>query len=132
MLLLGLILNIIHLVMLFSPIWLFLVPLGLIKKYKNIFLIYFLIMLLVPIHWIFFDNRCIFTIITMKAGALNNTKTDSGFSEVYLRWLYKPIMNIIGWKWNNKGVAKMVNLHWVLNFILLWYFAFFYARKQLC
>ena len=132
MLLLGLILNIIHLVMLFSPIWLFLVPLGLIKKYKNIFLIYFLIMLLVPIHWIFFDNRCIFTIITMKAGALNNAKTDSGFSEVYLKWLYKPIMNIIGWKWNNKGVAKMVNLHWVLNFILLWYFAFFYARKQLC
>lgn len=89
-------------------------------------------MLLVPIHWIFFDNRCIFTIITMKAGALNNTETDSGFSEVYLRWLYKPIMNIIGWKWNNKGVAKMVNLHWVLNFILLWYFAFFYASKQLC
>ena len=118
--------------MLFSPIWLFLVPLGLIKKYKNIFLIYFLIMLLVPIHWVFFDNRCIFTIITMKAGALNNTKTDSGFSEVYLRWLYKPIMNIIGWKWNNKGVAKMVNLHWVLNFILLWYFVFFYARKQFC
>ena len=132
MLLLGLILNIIHLVMLFSPIWLFFVPLGLIKKHRNIYLIYFLIMLLVPIHWVFFDNRCIFTMITMKTGALNNTETDSNFSEVYLKWLYKPIMNVIGWKWNNKGVAKMVNLHWVLNFILLWYFAFFYARKQLC
>ena len=132
MLLLGLILNIIHLVMLFSPIWVFLVPLGLIKKHRNIYLIYFLIMLLVPIHWVFFDNRCIFTMITMKTGALNNTETDSNFSEVYLKWLYKPIMNVIGWKWNNKGVAKMVNLHWVLNFILLWYFAFFYARKQLC
>ena len=131
MLLLGLILNIIHLVMLFSPIWLFFVPLGLIKKHRNIYLIYFLIMLLVPIHWVFFDNRCIFTMITMKTGALNNTETDSNFSEVYLKWLYKPIMNVIGWKWNNKGVAKMVNLHWVLNFILLWYFAFFYARKQL-
>jgi len=118
--------------MLFSPIWLFLLPLGLIKKYRNIFLIYFLIMLLVPIHWIFFDNKCIFTEITMKTGALADTKTDSHFSEVYLKWLYKPIMNVIGWKWDNKGLSKMGNLHWVLNFILLWYFAFYYARKQLC
>lgn len=132
MLLLGLILNIIHLVMLFSPIWLFFVPLGLIKKYRNIYLIYFLIMLLVPIHWIFFNGKCIFTMITRKTGALDNTRTDSQFSEVYLKWLYKPIMDVIGWKWDNMGLSKMGNLHWVLNFILLWYFAFFYARKQLC
>lgn len=132
MLLLGFILNIIHLIMLFSPIWLFLVPLKLIRKYSNAFKIYFLIMLLVPIHWVFFDDKCIFTIITMKTGALDNTKTDSHFSEVYLKWLYEPIMNVIGWNWNNKGLSKMVNLHWVLNFGLLWYFVFYYARKQLC
>lgn len=132
MLLLGLILNIIHLVMLFSPIWLFLIPLLLIKNYSNAFKIYLLIMLLVPIHWVFFDGKCIFTMLTRKTGALGNTKTKSRFSEVYLKWLYKPIMNIIGWKWDNKGLGKMVSLHWVLNFILLWYFAFYYARKQLC
>lgn len=132
MLIIGFILNIIHFVMLFSPIWLFLVPLRLIKRYRNIFMIYFLIMLMVPIHWAFFDGKCIFTMLTLKTGSLNNTKTDSHFSEVYLKWLYKPIMDLIGWRWDSKGIIKMVNLHWVINFGLLWYFTFYYARKQLC
>ena len=132
MLIFGFILNIIHFVMLFSPIWLFLVPLRLIKRYRNIFMIYFLIMLMVPIHWAFFDGKCIFTMLTLKTGSLNNTKTDSHFSEVYLKWLYKPIMDLIGWRWDSKGIIKMVNLHWVINFGLLWYFTFYYARKQLC
>ena len=132
MLIIGFILNIIHFVMLFSPIWLFLVPLRLIKRYRNIFMIYFLIMLMVPIHWAFFDGKCIFTMLTLKTGSLNNTKTDSHFSEVYLKWLYKPIMELIGWRWDSKGIIKMVNLHWVINFGLLWYFTFYYARKQLC
>ena len=132
MLIFGFILNIIHFVMLFSPIWLFLVPLRLIKRYRNIFMIYFLIMLMVPIHWAFFDGKCIFTMLTLKTGSLNNTKTDSHFSEVYLKWLYKPIMDLIGWRWDSKGIIKMVNLHWVINFGLLWYFIFYYARKQLC
>ena len=132
MLIFGFILNIIHFVMLFSPIWLFLVPLRLIKRYRNIFMIYFLIMLMVPIHGPFFDGKCIFTMLTLKTGSLNNTKTDSHFSEVYLKWLYKPIMDLIGWRWDSKGIIKMVNLHWVINFGLLWYFTFYYARKQLC
>ena len=132
MLIIGFILNIIHFVMLFSPIWLFLVPLRLIKRYRNIFMIYFLIMLMVPIHWAFFDGKCIFTMLTLKTGSLNNTKTDSHFSEVYLKWLDKPIMDLIGWRWDSKGIIKMVNLHWVINFGLLWYFTFYYARKQLC
>ena len=87
---------------------------------------------MVPIHWAFFNGKCIFTMLTLKTGSLNNTKTDSHFSEVYLKWLYKPIMDLIGWRWDSKGIIKMVNLHWVINFGLLWYFTFYYARKQLC
>ena len=122
------ILAIIHLALIFLPIAVFFTPLSYIRKsFKYLFLI----LILIPIHWVFFNGKCIFTMITRKTGALDNTKTDSHFSEVYLKWLYQPIMNIIGWKWNNKGLSKMVNLHWVLNFGLLWYFVFYYARKQL-
>ena len=61
---------------------------------------------------------------TEQQGGLVEAETTSGFSEEYLEWLYRPIMNVIGWPWNNKGLAKMVNLHWLLNFVLLWYFLF--------
>ena len=131
MLLLGVLLNAFHFVMLFSPILLFLIPLGLIKTYRYWFRFYFLVMILVPVHWVFFDGKCLFTMLTMKTGGLSNSETESRFSEIYLKWLYKPIMNIIGWKWNSNGLDKMVNLHWVINFVLLWYFNFYYASKQI-
>ena len=58
-------------------------------------------------------------------GALQNTQTDSGFSETYLKWLYKPIINLIGWKWNDDGLDKVINLHWIINIIIIWYFIFY-------
>ena len=62
---LGKALNIVHLILLFSPIWLFLIPLSIIKKNRVIFRFYFLIMILIPIHWVFLDGECIFTKITI-------------------------------------------------------------------
>ncbi len=58
-------------------------------------------------------------------------ETNSGFSEEYLEWLYRPIMTKIGWSWNSNGLDKMVNLHWLINFILLWYFLFFVGKSKL-
>lgn len=40
-------------------------------------------------------------------------------------------MNIIGWKWDSEGLDKMVNLHWGINFILLWYFLFYIGKDKL-
>ena len=60
----------------------------------------------VPIHWEFLDGRCIFTLFTQSQGGLVEAETNSGFSEEYLEWLYRPIMNIIGWSWNSKGLTK--------------------------
>ena len=118
----GNIFNIIHFLFVFSPILLYLIPCKIVKPYLKWIL---LIAILTPIHWKFFDNRCFLTIITKKMGYLQDTETDSEFSEKYLKWLYKPIMDIIGWKWNDDGLDKMVNLHWIINIILIWYLVFY-------
>lgn len=118
----GDLLNVLHFFFVFSPILLYLIPCKIIKPYLKWIL---LIAILTPIHWKFFDNRCFLTIITKKMGYLQDTETDSEFSEKYLKWLYKPIMDIIGWKWNDEGLDKIVNLHWIINIILIWYLVFY-------
>ncbi len=128
---LGDVLNAFHFISLFLPVIIYFLPVLFIKRYAFLFKYYLLIMMLIPIHWVFLDNRCLFTMVSRKTGALQNTETTSQFSEVYLKWLYKPIMTLFGWEWNSKGLDKMVNLHMGINFILIWYFIFFYARKQL-
>ena len=121
-------LNIIHFILLFLPIAIFFIP---IKYFNSIFKYLFLVLILIPIHWEFLDGNCIFTLLTQSQGGLVEAETDSGFSEEYLEWLYSPIMNIIGWSWDNKGLNKMVNLHWLINFVLLWYFLFFKTNCRL-
>jgi len=121
-------LNLLHFILLFLPVIIFFIP---IKYLNGIFKYIFLVLILVPIHWEFLDGRCIFTIFTQSQGGLVESETDSGFSEEYLEWLYRPIMNIIGWSWNDKGINKMVNLHWLINFVLLWYFLFFKTNCKL-
>lgn len=123
---LGLIFNIIHIFFVFFPFLIFIIPkLWLYKSFKYIMLAY----LLTPLHWIYFDNSCIFTLITKEHGNnLTHTETESEFSEKYLKWLYKPIMELIGWKWK-EDIDKMVYLHWIVIFICLWYYAFFINQR---
>ena len=80
---------------------------------------------LTPLHWKYFDNRCFLTYLSKKLGYYTDSNTDSEFSENNLGWLYKPIMNIIGWKWDDKGLDKMVNLHWIINILLIWIYTFY-------
>lgn len=122
------ILNFLHFILLFLPVIIFFIP---IKYLSNWFKYLFLILILIPIHWEFLDGKCIFTIFTENKGGLVEAETNSAFSEEYLEWLYRPIMNIIGWKWNDNGLNKMVNLHWLINFVLLWYFLFFKTKCKL-
>ena len=123
---LGLILNSMHLFFVFFPFLVFIMPTRWFKiSFKYIMIGY----LIVPLHWIFLDDNCILTLITKKfEGTLNNSTTNSSFSEIYLKWLYKPIMDIFGWKWPSQ-IDLMVNFHWIFIFIALWYYAFFINQK---
>lgn len=120
--------NLLHFIFLFLPVLVFFIPMYIVKP---LFKWAFLVLILTPIHWAFFDNHCVFTIFTKQMGNMRNVETDSGFSEKYLKWLYKPIMRILGWNWDEEGINKMVNLHWGINFILLWYFLFFIGKNKL-
>ena len=118
------ILNFCHFLILFVPIVIFFIPRDLIRPYAKFVL---LLMIMVPLHWVFVDNYCIFTKLSMSLGDYSDSKTDSGFSENNLKWLYYPIMRLFGWEWNDSGLDKMVTLHWIINIFIVWYFCFYYV-----
>tara|TARA_B100001123_G_C14859715_1_gene847504 strand:+ start:120 stop:527 length:408 start_codon:yes stop_codon:yes gene_type:complete len=116
------VLNLFHFIFIFLPIIIYFIPIKYVKKYFKFLFLYFI---LTPIHWNFFDDRCIFTVITQKLGDMDDATTQSGFSEKYMKWLYKPIAYLFGWKWNSEGISKMVYLHWGINFVFIWYYLFY-------
>jgi hypothetical protein len=122
------ILNFLHLVFIFIPVIIYFLP---VKYLRSIFKYILLIFILTPIHWVFFEDQCIFTIFTKKFDKSDNTVTSSGFSEGYMEWFYKPITELLGLNWNKKGISKVVNLHYVINFILLWYYLFYVGGCEL-
>ena len=123
------ILNIIHLFMLFMPVLIYFIPK---IKMHPYFVYVYLGIILVPLHWPFFKNRCVFTILTQNTGGLKNAQTSSPFSEIYLRWLYEPLMKLFSMEWNDKNIEKAVYSHWIVIYILLWYYMFFYNRNAFC
>ena len=121
------IINIIHLVFLFSPIAIYFIT----PKYVNyVFKYLFLLILLIPIHWDLFDDKCSLTLITESIGGLKNTTFNSQFSKKYLRWLYEPILQLFGREWNTNNLDLIIVLHWVLNLILMWYYCFYIYIKK--
>ena len=64
--------------------------------------------MITPLHWIFFDDQCIFTMFTKKVDG--STENPKSFSEYYMGWFYKPIADSIGWSWDETGISKTVNL----------------------
>ena len=119
-------LNFVHFIILFNPVLLIILPGTLIEKYIKWLLIFNII---IPLHWHFFENRCILTEIERYFGGYKKSKSNSGFTESNLKWLYKPIMGLIGWDWNSLGIDKMVTLHWVVNVLIVWYMALYIYKK---
>lgn len=122
----------VHFIAIFSPILLYAIPpvyLKPLNPYMKWILLWFI---LIPLHWPFFNNQCIFTIITRKISKkrYTNTETSSAFSERNLKWLYKPVMDVIGWNWDSEGLAKMTYLHALINIILVWYYIFFLVKNN--
>lgn len=114
-------LNVLHMVLILTPYIIFVFDRNTIEPYLKWLL---LITIMVPLHWIFFDNQCILTILSKKAGDYTDTQTESSFSEVHMRWFYEPIMKHLCWEWNNDNLNKMVTLHWIINIVILWYYIF--------
>lgn len=117
-------LNIIHIFIGLIPILIYLVPKWLVKPYIHWIL---LIMVMTPLHWVFFDNKCIITQISSYLGDYDNIEldTDAPFTESNFKWLYNPIMEFFGWEWNSKQLDKMLTLHWIINILLVWFYAFY-------
>lgn len=118
------VLNGLHIVFIFSPVCFFFFNQEIIRP---IFMYTMLPLMLTPLHWEFFTNRCVSTMITDKiSNDFVDMKTTSGFSEKYLKWLYKPLMDyVFHLEWNEFGINRMVYIHWVFNFLLMWYYTFF-------
>ena len=117
-------LNIFHVFIGLLPILIYLFPKYIVKPYIHWIL---LIMVMTPLHWVFFENKCILTHISSYLGDYDNVEleTDAAFTESNFKWLYNPIMKIFGWEWNNKNVDKMLTLHWIINILLVWFYAFY-------
>lgn len=115
------ILNILHISILFIPLILFSLPNKIINKYfKKYLKIILLFYILVPLHWPFFNDACIFTRISINLGDYTDAQTTSQFSEENMMWLYKPIMNLFGWQLNNTDMNKITTLHSLINILLIW------------
>ena len=82
--------------------------------------------LMVPLHWPLFDNKCLITIASQKTGDFKNSTTSAPFIEKYFKGVYEPIMNnIFNLEWNDKDIHKMLHIHWMVNFTLMWYHMFY-------
>lgn len=120
---LVLLLDMFHLLLIFFPIIIFFIPRN--TKFGFELIKYsILILLLTPVHWPLTDDKCFLSIASQKMGGLQNTQTDSMFSEKYMMWLYGPMLRVIGEKKDNKGLSKVIAIHWMFNFILIWIFIF--------
>ena len=115
----------IHVSYIFLPLIIVLFPIKYIKKY---FKYIFLISILTPISWGLNNNRCILSDAVIK---LDNETTEN-VSRKKLKWLYKPIVELLGMNWNsNKDLDFVVYLHLGLNFIVLWTYLFYIAKCKI-
>ena len=125
---LYLLVDLIHILFLFTPTILLFVPKVFLTR-KLIWVLYCFISL--PAMWKFFGDLCPLTIISKKLGGLQNTTSNSAFSEKYLKWLYLPIIRLYGGKWNDENIDRMAWLHWVVNTLTIWYLIF-YSGGNIC
>ena len=118
--------NALHLGLVFFPIIMFFVAPASARPWLKYAFVAFI---LVPLHWPLFDNQCIFTVASIKMGAVQHQGHDSSFSEVFLRWFYEPLIRAAGYCWNPDTLEKAIYLHWAANYILLslYTFGFVYA-----
>jgi len=101
-LILKYLIDFIHYSLMLFPYLIFIIP----KKYISCNLKFiFLIILLVPIHWQFFNNVCVLNII--KSNLMNDPKL----------------------KKSTPYGSQIINIHYVLAIILIWFYIFYYNKE---
>ena len=88
-------------------------------------------MILIPIQWLLFDNKCIFTYISAYLGEYEDQEldTDASFTESNFKWLFNPILEFFGMEWETKNVNKILTLYALINIILVWFYAFYFSQE---
>jgi len=111
------IINIIHVVILLFPLVLIFLHTNLSNNVKFIIV---LIYISIPFQYFIF-NACSLTELSKVLGDkhITQTKSSSPFSEQYLYWFYKPILQIFNYEWNDYNLDKIIKLHWIINIIII-------------
>lgn len=108
-----------HFILLFFPIMIYFMEFP-----YNVIQIMFLFSSLVPISWYFFDNKCIFSVLSSKMRQ-ETYITEKNFSERYLEKFYIFIQTVLQFSEGMEGFNKAIFLHWIINMFLLWVYLFF-------
>ena len=116
------IVDILHLVFMLTPIIIFFIP----YKYFYITKIIILLLFLTPIHWTLFNNKCILTKISQNLGGLDNAKTNSPFTEKYLKIIYNKLFNLLNIENNEQNINKFISIKWMIMYIIVFYYIFYY------
>ena len=128
--LLVLLIDTLHLLFMFAPLILLLIP----KKYFYITKYVVIIMFLTPFHWIFFKNSCILTILSKKYGGFKDQKTNSPFTEKYFRIFYDTIITLFNIERNKKNYNIISNyfcfLQWTIIYALLIYYIYLCLKNN--
>ena len=124
-----LILNIVHIVLIFIPILIYFIPLRFVKPLFKFILLGYIIN---PLLWALNDNNeCLLTKLSKKNGDMKDSISTSEFSEKYMKWLYNPILHLINKKWNKNNIDIIAIVHYSINLILLWIYMFFVHKCNL-
>ena len=116
------IIDVIHIIYMFLPFLLVLVPYKFLINYKLSLKILFLVYLLTPLHWYWMNNKCILSIISNTVSKNIKQSLPYSFTKKYMRPIYQPIMKVLGLVWTNKNdLDTMISIHWALIFITMWY-----------
>ena len=102
---LALFLDMLHLLLVFFPIIIFFIPRNTPLMFRLI-KYSILILLLTPVHWPLTNNKCVLSIASKNLGGMQNTQTDSMFSEKYMMWLYGPMLKLIGEEKNIQDLSS--------------------------
>ncbi len=113
------ILDVLHFFVIFFPILIYIVefPIYVVR-------FAFLLASFVPLSWIFFRNKCVITVISKNLRG--DEKEKYNFSEKYLSPLYNTIIKLFNLSDDKIGFEQAINIHWIINMILLWYYLFYY------
>ena len=114
--------NMFHFSLMFVPFGIYAVP----KRDIQVLMPWILLgNILVPLHWVFFDNMCLITKLSLYLGDYKDQESKSQFSDNHLMWLYNPLIRLCNWENDEKKMNKVATVHSFFNIVLVWHYCFY-------